>query len=290
MYHQPILIKEFLSFFSEQKIYRYIDGTIGSGGHAYAILEAHPEIEKLYGFDHDPYAIEIAAAKLEPFKKKVILIQANVKDFCKYISEPVEGIFLDLGVSSMQLDSPERGFSFYHEGPLDMRMNPQSNLDAKMVINTYSEKDLGRIFHEYGEEPRWRMAARAIVKARNKKPIKTTTDLVEVLKNTITRRKGKKIHPMTLVFQALRIYVNDELKGLTQVLPKGIESLVSKGRLGVLAFHSLEDRIVKHLFRDYALEKGMVKVLTKKPIVTGSEEIKNNPRSRSAKLRFIEKI
>ncbi|MCC5832639.1 MAG: 16S rRNA (cytosine(1402)-N(4))-methyltransferase RsmH [Chlamydiales bacterium] len=292
MHHQPILVKEFLSFFSEISIDRFIDGTVGAGGHARALLESHPEIERLYGFDRDPDALEIAGETLKPFQEKVTLVHANFLDFERYVPEPVEGIFLDLGVSSMQLDRPEKGFSLYKEGPLDMRMDPTSRLNAEAVVNSYSERDLGRIFQEYGEEPRWRAAAKALVEARRKKRLKTTTDLTEALKHVLTwgGRRGKKIHPMTLVFQALRIYVNDELKVLERALPKGIEGLAPGGRFGVLTFHSLEDRIVKQTFRRFAVEEKSVKVLTKKPMTADGEEVRRNPRSRSAKLRFIEKV
>jgi 16S rRNA (cytosine1402-N4)-methyltransferase len=292
MYHQSILVKEFLSFFSELAIRTFIDGTLGAGGHARVLLEAHPEIERLYGFDRDPEALEIAAETLNPFQERITLIQANFTDFELYVSGPVEGIFLDLGVSSMQLDRPEKGFSLYKEGPLDMRMDPTSHPDAETVVNSYSEQDLGRIFREYGEEPRWRAAAKAIAQARAKKRLKTTTDLTEALKHVLTwgGRRGKKIHPMTLIFQALRIYVNDELKVLEKMLPKGIDALSPGGRFGVLTFHSLEDRIVKHTFRRFAAEEKAVKILTKKPLVADREETRRNPRSRSAKLRFIEKL
>jgi len=292
MFHEPILVKEFLSFFSELTLRHYIDGTVGAGGHAHAILEAHPEIERLYGFDRDPEALEIAGETLKSFQEKITLIHSNFLDFDQYVPESVEGIFLDLGVSSMQLDRPEKGFSLYKEGPLDMRMDPTSHPDAEEVVNHYSEKELGQIFREYGEEPRWRQAAKAIVEARRKKRLKTTTDLTEALKLVLTwgGRRGKKIHPMTLVFQALRIFVNDELKGLEKAIPKGIEALAPGGRFGVLTFHSLEDRIVKHTFRRFAMEEKVVKVLTKKPLIAGEEETRRNPRSRSAKLRFIEKL
>ncbi len=291
-HHESILVEAYLSFFSEMKITRFIDGTVGAGGHARALLEAHPEIEHFYGFDRDPEALEIAKEVLKPFEEKVTLIHANSFDFEEHVSEPVEGIFLDLGVSSMQLDQAEKGFSLYKEGPLDMRMDPTSHPDAETVVNSYSEKELGEIFREYGEEPRWRAAAKAVVEARRKKRLKTTTDLTEALKSVLRwgGRRGKKIHPMTLVFQALRIYVNDELKGLERALPKGVEALAPGGRFGVLTFHSLEDRIVKHTFRRIATEEKSVKVLTKKPLIAEEEEVKRNPRSRSAKLRFIEKL
>lgn len=289
--HTSILLDQFLAFFADLSIHRFIDGTLGAGGHAFALLEAHPEIEQFFGMDRDPEALEIARKRLEPFEKKITLIHANFTEMSNQIMAPLDGIFLDLGVSSMQLDRPEKGFSFSKEGPLDMRMDPTSDLDAETVVNTYSEKDLARIFFEYGEEPRARKAAKAIVVARRKKRLRTTTDLTEALKTVLTwsGRRGKKIHPMTLVFQALRIYVNHELKDIEEVLPKGVDMLKSGGRLGVISFHSLEDRIVKHMFRRFATEKK-VKVLTKKPIVPNREEIRHNPRSRSAKMRFVEKL
>ncbi len=289
--HVSILVEEYLAFFAEKKIRRFVDGTVGAGGHASALLKAHGEIESFYGIDQDPEALEIAQKQLEPFKEKVSLIQGSFFEIDQLVDGPLEGIFLDLGVSSMQLDRPEKGFSLYKEGPLDMRMNPEMRLDAATAVNTFSEKELERIFREYGEEPRARAAAKAVVEARRKKKFKTTTDLTEALKRVLTwgGRRGKKIHPMTLVFQALRIYVNNELKGLEEMLPKGVELLSSGGRFGILTFHSLEDRIVKHTFRQLASEKK-VTLLTKKPLIPGLEEMQRNPRSRSAKLRFVEKL
>ncbi len=291
-YHESILIETFLSFFEGKKVCRFVDGTVGAGGHARALLEAHPEIERFYGFDRDPDALDIARATLEPFKEKVTLIHANFVDIEQHISDPLDGIFLDLGVSSMQLDRPEKGFSFSKEGPLDMRMDPTSHPDAETVVNSFSEKELGDILREYGEERKWRQAAKAIVEARRKKRLRTTTDLVEALKHTLTwsGRGGKKINPMTLVFQALRIYVNNELKGLEEALPKCLSLLAPGGRFGILTFHSLEDRIVKHTFRRFAMEEKTAKILTKKPLIADLSEVRRNPRSRSAKLRFIEKI
>ncbi|MCH9627777.1 MAG: Ribosomal RNA small subunit methyltransferase H [Chlamydiales bacterium] len=289
--HVSILVEEYLAFFADRKIQRFVDGTVGAGGHAHALLEMHSEIEIFYGLDQDPEALEIAEKRLEPFKEKVSLVHGSFFEMDQLVEGPVEGIFLDLGVSSMQLDRPEKGFSLYKEGPLDMRMNPEMRLDAATVVNTFSQKELERIFRDYGEEPRARAVSKAIVEVRRKKKFKTTTDLTEALKRVLTwgGRRGKKIHPMTLVFQALRIYVNNELKGLEEMLPKGVELLNPGGRFGVLTFHSLEDRIVKHTFRQLASEKK-VTLLTKKPLIPDSEEMQNNPRSRSAKLRFVEKL
>lgn len=289
MYHQPILLEAFLSFFEHQHIKVYVDGTIGAGGHAKALLMHHPEIECFYAFDKDPLALEIAKETLKEFETKVKFIHEDYRNIASSIEhEKVDGIFFDLGVSSMQLDRPEKGFSFSKEGPLDMRMDPYQHLSAEVVVNTFSEKKLGEIFREYGEEPRWKKAAKAIVEGRKKKKISSTLDLHVVLKPVLTwgGRRGK-VHPMTLIFQALRIYVNDELKGLEEALPKAISLLAPGGRMGVIAFHSLEDRIVKENFKHHV---GQVKILTKKPLIADSAEVKKNPRSRSAKMRFIEKI
>ncbi len=296
MLHEPILVASFLSFFENKEVRNFIDGTVGAGGHGAALLEAHPEMEHFYGLDQDESALKIAAHTLNRFLDKTHLLHGNFRNMEQLISRKVpevgfDGIFLDLGVSSMQLDQAEKGFSIYREGPLDMRMDPDQHLDAERVVNTFSEKELGRIFLELGEEKRWRRAAKAIVEARRKKRITTTFELGEALKHALTwsGRKNKKIHPMTLIFQALRIYVNDELGALEAALPQAIELLAPGGRLGVISFHSLEDRIVKNTFRSGAMEKKIV-ILTKKPIIASDEEIRRNPRSRSAKMRFVEKV
>ena len=292
MFHEPILVETYLSFFQNMKINVFIDGTVGAGGHAKSLLDKHPEIERFYGLDQDELALGIAAETLAPFGEKVKLVKGNFRDIKTLVPEKkVDGIFLDLGVSSMQLDRPEKGFSLYKEGPLDMRMDVDQNMDAAKVVNSFSEKDLGTIFRELGEEPRWRSAAKALVEARKKKKIKTTTDLTEALKLVLTwgGRKGKKIHPMTLIFQGLRIFVNDELGAIEEAIPQATDLLAPSGRLGVISFHSLEDRIVKHAFKQLAVEKKAV-LLTKKPLIADVVETRRNPRSRSAKMRFIEKI
>jgi 16S rRNA (cytosine1402-N4)-methyltransferase len=289
--HQSVLLTEFLSFFETMKIKTFIDGTIGAGGHSLALLEAHPEIELLIGLDQDEEALEIARKRLEKFGGKVELHHTNFRRMKSFAKEGVDGIFLDLGVSSMQLDEGGRGFSFNKEGPLDMRMDPESNKTAAQIVNTYSEKELADLFFYYGEETRSRRAAKAIVEARRKKKFKTTIDLVEVLKPVLTwgGRTRKNIHPLTLVFQALRIEVNDELASIKEGIHDAVSMLNPKGRVGVISFQSLEDRIVKEEFRHLAKEeKGLI--LTKKPIVPRDEEIASNPRSRSAKLRFLEKL
>jgi 16S rRNA (cytosine1402-N4)-methyltransferase len=291
MFHKPILVEQYLSFFQGRKIDVFIDGTVGAGGHAQALLNAHPEIERFYGLDQDPAALQIASQTLASFSKKVHLIHGNFRQMKAHISEKkVGGIFLDLGVSSMQVDHPEKGFSFSKEGPLDMRMDPDLPTDAADIVNTFSERELGKIFRELGEERRWRSAAKAVVLARKKKRLETTTDLTEALKHVLTwgGRGGKQIHPMTLVFQALRIFVNDELAAIQEAIPQGVDWLTAGGRMGVISFHSLEDRIVKHAFKE-ASQLGKIVLLTKKPIIADRNEVRVNPRSRSAKMRFLEK-
>ncbi len=303
MAHQPVLLQEILSFFDGKEIKRYIDGTLGAGGHAAAILEAHPEIEEFIGIDQDPEAIAIAKQKLAPWNDKVKIIYGNFTDVLETIKGPIDGILLDLGVSSMQLDRPEKGFSFMREGPLDMRMDPNSPLTAAAIINGWSEHEIARIIRDYGEEKKWRAAARAIVAARQKEPIVTTLQLEQLL-YPVLRTHQKGIHPLTLTFQALRIAVNRELERLEKSIPLAVKLLPAGGLLGIISFHSLEDRIVKNTFRYQASDKEdtsgyrglfidkqpIVKILTRKPVEPSPEEIEFNPRSRSSKLRFIEKL
>ena len=246
--HISVLQEEFLSFFRERHIRRFVDGTLGAGGHSAALLKEHPEIEELIGIDQDPSALEIAKVTLKEYLPKVRFVHANFEEMKKVVTPGVDGIFLDLGVSSMQLDIDVRGFSFMREGPLDMRMNPSETLTAEDIVNSWREEDLATIFYELGEERRSRQAAKAIVQARRKERITTTTQLAEII-STVIFRRGR-MHPATLVFQALRLAVNRELEVIRQVIPEAIELLCPGGRLGIISFHSLEDRIVKHFFRD----------------------------------------
>jgi 16S rRNA (cytosine1402-N4)-methyltransferase len=196
----------------------------------------------------------------------------------------------------MQLDQGEKGFSFMKEGPLDMRMNPDGELTAADIVNGYSEEKLGAIFREMGEEPQWRRAARAIVYAREGKSIETTSELAQILKSALGFKKGGRLHPATLVFQALRIVVNRELEAIEKGLARALQFLAPAGRLGAISFHSLEDRIVKNMFRDACYKPkdkhghGFLKILTKKPWTASQEEVRKNPRARSAKMRFAERI
>lgn len=305
--HTSVLLHELLSFFKDKTLHTFVDGTLGAGGHSEAFLREHPEIELLIGIDQDPVAREIAKKRLSPWGDKVKIIAGNFSHLAQHLDKIgikcIDGIIFDLGVSSMQFDQAEKGFSFMKEGPLDMRMNPEGPLTAADVVNTFEENELARIFRDYGEEKRWRAAARTLVVARKNGPIKTTLQLVEALKPAFPGYFKKGIHPATLIFQALRICVNDELKVIEKALPVAIERLAPGGRVGVISFHSLEDRIVKNVMRDAASDKmstsgigGMfldkepiVTLVTKKPVSPSEEEMKSNPRSRSAKLRVVEK-
>lgn len=307
--HSPVLLKEILEAFAPISLKMVVDGTVGAGGHAQALLEGHPEIEHYLALDQDPEALAVARDRLRHWHHKISFKCGNFAQFDRFLQEaslPLpNGILVDLGVSSMQLDRGERGFSFMQEAPLDMRMSPEIESNAADILNTWSEEELGRIFREYGEEKGWKVAARTVVKSRKIRPFLTTRDLVTVLTPILTRFYiKKKIHPLTLIFQALRICVNRELEMLELFLPKSMNLLSSGGRLAVISFHSLEDRIVKTHMRTAASDKwettgigGLfldkdpsVRLITKKPIVPNLEEIQNNPRSRSAKLRIVEKI
>jgi 16S rRNA (cytosine1402-N4)-methyltransferase len=256
-------------------------------------LEAHPEIERYLGCDRDPKAHEIARERLAPWAKKIDCIRGSYSELERFLDErgieTVDGFFIDIGVSSMQLDESQRGFSFRFDGPLDMRMDPEADLTAEEIVNEFSEQEIARIFWEYGEERQSRRAAAAIVLARKKKRIMTTNELIDIVKPVL---KWGKLHPATLIFQALRIAVNDELGELERGLDAAIKRLSPGARIAVISFHSLEDRIVKHRLREDVgtkREPGMLKLLTKKPILPSEKECNENPRSRSAKLRVAEK-
>lgn len=307
--HLPVLLTEVVDAFDGLTMRTFVDGTVGLGGHSAAILEAHPEIKSFLGIDQDPDALALASERLAPWSDKVRLSHGNFSELDRFIQEQslqqVDGILVDLGVSSLQLDRPERGFSFSREGPLDMRMNPAATLTAAEIVNHWSEYDLARIFRDYGEEQRWRKAAQAIVAARAQKPITTTKELAAVLNPVLPYNPKKGINPLTLIFQGLRIAVNRELDVLETFLTKAIDLLQPGGRLAVISFHSLEDRIVKNHFRLAASDKWdtsglggglfrdkepIVLPITKKPLCASDEEVAANPRSRSAKLRVIEKL
>lgn len=304
--HVSVLFNEVMEAFHEINLEVFVDGTLGAGGHAEGLLKNHPEIKRYIGFDQDPQALEIAKQRLVEWPSLEVInknfqhldAELNKKGLTK-----VDGLLLDLGVSSMQLDQPEKGFSFMRDGPLDMRMDPSNPLTAEVIVNTWTEKEIGQVLRDYGEEKQWRSAARAIVQARLSQPITTTLQLSETLLPILGWKAKKGINPLTLSFQGLRIAVNRELEVLEAVLPKAIERLRPGGRLAVISFHSLEDRIVKNFLRFAADDKydtsgiggvfldkePTVDLVTRKPITASEEEIKTNPRSRSAKLRVVTK-
>lgn len=285
--HIPVLLKQVLSAFEGKSLKTYVDCTLGAGGHAAAVLTAHPEIETFVGLDQDSYALQLAKANLAPFAAKTRLYHANFSTLTEISQElglTFDGILADIGVSSMQLDQGERGMSFLKEGPLDMRMNPEQPLTAADIVNRYSEDKIAYIFRELGEEPAWRKAAKAVVEARKKKKFVTTKDLVDLLHRICIHTR--RIHPLTRVFQGLRIATNRELEVLERLLDDLETCLSPGGRVAIISFHSLEDRLVKQKFR----QKNILKIITKKPLEADEEEIALNPRSRSAKIRIAERI
>ena len=282
--HQAVLLNEVLSYLDPQPGCRFIDATFGAGGHTQALLERGGSVLAL---DLDETALDSGRQDLQSFGSHLVLEKANFKDIASVAQAhgftEVDGILADIGVSSMMLDDPERGFSFMREGPLGMRMDQSQELTAAEIVNTYSEKEIADILYLYGEERRSRPIARSIVRAR---PLATTTDLVGAVQRVLGGPRYGKIHPATRTFQALRIAVNDELNNLQVFLNSAPTCLKPGGRLAVITFHSLEDRIVKNSFRS-AVFPG--KPLTKKVVIATPEEVGSNSRSRSAKLRVWEK-
>lgn len=292
--HQPVMVDEVIEFLTVKSGEIYIDATLGGGGHSEALL--HKSKITLIAIDQDGEAIEFAKKRLKKFGDRVFFVQDNFKNLELILNklniDEVDGILLDLGVSSCQLDNPKRGFSFKQgDAVLDMRMDKGQSLSALEVISSYSQEELTRIFFAYGQERFSRQIAREIVKRRGEKQIKTANDLVEIIKSATPPgyRFSRRHHFATKIFQALRIEVNQELESLEEVLPQAVRRLKKGGRLAIISFHSLEDRIVKHFFRDKKNE-GMVEILTKKPITPAAQEITLNPRAESAKLRAIERI
>jgi 16S rRNA (cytosine1402-N4)-methyltransferase len=281
-----------------------VDATVGAGGHAWGILQACTPGGFLLGLDLDPQALEIASRRLSAFESRLILRQVSYTTLRQQLQQlgwdVVDGIVIDLGVSSMQIDTPERGFSFLTDGPLDMRFSPDQSASAADLVNSLPEADLADVIYRYGEEKLSRRIARAIVQAR---PILTTAQLADLIVRASGGRRGR-IHPATRTFQALRIAVNEELNALEEFLPQATQSLVPGGRLAVIAFHSLEDRIVKQYFRRESRDcicppdqpvctcghKASLKEISRHPIEANEEESKTNPRARSAKLRIAEKL
>jgi len=306
MNHEPVLLQPVVEFLRPARADgTLVDATVGLGGHASALLERYPR-SKLIAIDRDPAALERARERLAKFGDRVTFHRGRHESLIEILKQSnatkVSGILADLGVSSMQLDDASRGFSFRYDAPLDMRMGPEGATAAELV-NSRDERELTRILREYGEEPRARRIARAIVDARAEAPIETTSRLAEIIRSVKRSRPGD-IDPSTLTFQALRIATNEELIGLDRFIDDAVESLEPAARIAVIAFHSLEDRIVKRAFRRLegqctcppgmpvcgcgAVEK--VKILTGRPVTASDEELNRNPRSRSAKLRVAERM
>jgi 16S rRNA (cytosine1402-N4)-methyltransferase len=309
--HVPVLLAESLERLAPGRGGLFVDATVGLGGHAEALLAASPDVE-LVGIDRDPAALERAGRRLAPFGGRVRLVQANFHQLDRALSglgvrgvRSLAGVLADLGVSSLQLDTAERGFSFRFDGPLDMRMG-LADLTAADVVNQASEGELEKIFRDYGEERQARRIARAIGRARLEKPIATTGELRRLVGGVLGGggggRREERIDPATRVFQALRIAVNEELAGLDAFLQQAVELMEADGRLVVISYHSLEDRIVKNTLRDLAqgevdlvtgrprAETRLIEVLTKKPLRPSEEEVAFNPRSRSARLRAARRL
>jgi 16S rRNA (cytosine1402-N4)-methyltransferase len=294
--HVPVLLKEAIDFLAVKRGGTYLDATVGLGGHSYEIARRLGAPGHLIGFDKDPAALGIARGKLqaagwtdEDARRSLTLIHGSFAEVGERVAPAsLDGILADLGVSSLQLGDPARGFSFQAEGPLDMRMNPMSGETAEQVVNHIDERELADVIYEFGEERRSRRIARAIVRSR---PIHTTKQLVEVVSAAARSMKWKheRIHPATRTFQALRIFVNRELDDLKALLEAAPRLLKPGGRLVVISFHSLEDRIVKDAMREGAKDKHF-RLLTKKPVLASEDEIDRNPRSRSAKMRAAERV
>jgi len=291
--HVPVLLKEAIDFLAIRRGGTYIDATLGLGGHSLEIARRLGPQGHLIGLDKDPQALELARKRLagEGEMPKITLLHCSFASLPQqFPSATADGLLADLGVSSLQFGDPARGFSFQAEGPLDMRIDSTSERTAEQVVNHMREEDLANVIYEFGEERRSRRIARAIVRAR---PIRTTAHLAQVISAALRsmKRDGarEKIHPATRTFQAIRIFVNRELDDLKALLAAAPGVLKPGGRLVMISFHSLEDRIVKDALRDGARD-GIYKVLTKKPVEAGQEEIDRNPRSRSAKLRAAERI
>lgn len=290
-YHKTVLLNETIDLLNVRKDGLYIDATLGGGGHAVRIIESGG---KVLGIDADEEALDFVKEnfkfKISNFKLK--LARGNFGEIDKIAAESgfekVKGIVYDLGVSSHQIDTPDRGFSFQSTGPLDLRMDSGLSVKARDLVNSLTRKELIELFIKLGEEYRAQGIADEIVKARAVEPIITTVDLVDIVKKAVPFSNSK-INPATKVFQALRIAVNDEINNLRKSLPKAWELLDSGGRLAIISFHSLEDRVIKNKFKEWEKE-GMGKVITKKPVIPTTEELDANKRSRSAKLRVIEKF
>jgi len=302
--HQPVLFEETLAAIAPRDGGRYIDGTLGAGGHAQGILEASSPTGSLLGMDLDPSALELSRNRLKEYGARVSISHRSYTDLLDAMNEngwdEVDGVLFDLGVSSMQLDNPRGGFSFKTDAPLDMRFDPRNPVTAESLINSLPEEELAEILWKYGEERQSRRIAKAICSSR---PVKTTGELAAIVRRSLGTSHGR-INPATRTFQAIRIAVNMELQAIDEALPRALEALKPGGRLAVISFHSLEDRLVKQFIRRESSDcicppcqpvcscghVASLKDLNRKGITASDEEIKANPRSRSARLRAAEKV
>ena len=307
-HHVSVLLEECIDALNIKPDGIYVDGTLGGAGHSSRIA-AKLTTGRLIGIDRDPVALKAAGERLAPFGDRVTLVHSNFADMDSALKDlgisGVDGILLDLGVSSPQLDDGQRGFSYLADAPLDMRMNSEDTLDAKQIVNQWSYEELKRILYDYGEERYAPRIASAICKRREEKPIETTLELVDIIRGAMPAAAlREKQHPAKRSFQAIRIAVNDELGSVERVMERAVPCLNPGGRLAVITFHSLEDRIVKNAMAKAAKgctcppefpvcvcgKKPQVKLVTRKPIISGDEELERNPRARSAKLRVCEKL
>jgi 16S rRNA (cytosine1402-N4)-methyltransferase len=303
-HHRPVMVEEVLSGLQAHDEGLYVDCTVGEGGHSLAIVESTDSKSRLICIDADPEAIKAAQRRLFKHSARVILVNSNFSHLAETVlahhGHQAQGILLDLGLSSLQLDGELRGFSFQTDSPLDMRFDPKQNLTAAQIVNSYTESELVTLLYRLGEEPQAKRISRALIQSR---PLLTTRHLVSVIEAVVPRR-GKRLHPATKVFQALRMTVNGELENLSIVLQQAIETLANKGRLVVISYHSLEDRIVKRFLQRESKDclcpleilicqckhQAKIRILTKRVIAPSKQEVRENPRSRSARLRIAERI
>lgn len=304
VFHQPVLLTETLQGLLLQEGKVYVDGTTGEGGHSQAILRADPQVKAVLGIDWDSRSLERAQSRLAGFGSRFLPAPGNYADMAELAEErginQVDGILLDLGFSSRQVESPGYGLSFQMDEPLDMRYDPNGDLTAEEIVNTYDERELGALIRRYGEEPRGMSIARALIKER---PVETTGQLASIVGKVLGRRPGQRVNPATKTFQALRIAVNDEFTNVERGLEAAVGLLAGGGRLVVISYHSLEDRIVKSFFNREAAtcvcppdlpvcvchQTPRIKIINRRVIKPSEEEVRSNPRSRSAKLRIVQR-